>query len=168
MNAYKRHKRIFYFFTSVLRPIAKWKFNFSYDVLAKRNEACIILANHNTDFDAIFMSILSRDHMYFVASEHVFRQGFLSKMFVWAFDAIPRTKADNGVLTVIKMMRRIRKGYNVCIFAEGNRSFDGKTMPILPSTGAFIKRSGAKLITYKFKGGYFLNPDGRSLCDEEK
>jgi 1-acyl-sn-glycerol-3-phosphate acyltransferase len=56
------------------------------------------------------------------------------------------------------MMRRLKKGYSVCLFPEGNRSFDGVTRPFPPSTGRVAKACGAALVTFRTEGAYLSNP----------
>lgn len=52
----------------------------------------LIVANHNADLDPVFLSMAFREHMYFVASEHIFRWGLWSKLIVALFDPISRSK----------------------------------------------------------------------------
>ena len=47
---------------------------------------------------------------------------------------------------------------NVCVFPEGNRTWDGVTAEFLPSIGKLARSSGASLVTYKLTGGYFASP----------
>jgi hypothetical protein len=104
------------------------------------------------------------DHMYFVASEHVFREGFASWLLKYAFAPISRMKGTTDATAALGVIRAIRKKNNVCLFAEGNRSFNGVTGPIFPATGKLAKATGAKLVTYRFEGGYLTMPRwGRSI-----
>ncbi|MDO4573533.1 MAG: hypothetical protein Q4C13_09195, partial [Clostridia bacterium] len=54
--------------------------------------------------------------------------------------------------------RHLKDGHSVCLYPEGNRSWDGVTRPITPATGKMAKISGAKLVTYRSEGVYFSNP----------
>ena len=58
----------------------------------------------------------------------------------------------------MEALRKIKAGANVCIFAEGVRTWDGVTCPILPSTGKLVKSARCGLVTYKINGGYFVSP----------
>ena len=99
-----------------------------------------------------------KKQMYFVASEHVYRKGWVSKLLRWAFEPIAKIKGSSDTLTVMKLIRKLRSGYNVCLFAEGNRSFDGRNFPISEATGKLAKICGASLVTYRIQGGYLTNP----------
>jgi len=118
----------------------------------------IIIANHNTDVDPALVAMGFTGHMYFVASEHAFRKGFFSKVLVALFAPIAIVKTKVNAAVVKETLRRLRAGFNVCIFAEGNRSYTGITGSIPPSTAKLVKISGAALITYRLEGGYFTMP----------
>ncbi len=122
------------------------------------NGPYIVLSNHTTDYDPLFVGASFSRQMYFVASEHITRWGLASRLLNFAFDPIVRYKGTVAASTVMAVLRRVRKGANVCIFAEGARSWDGRTGAILPSTGSLIKSARCALITYKIKGGYFVSP----------
>ena len=61
-------------------------------------------------------------------------------------------------MTVMEMLRKIREGANVAMFAEGARSWDGMTDQFLPSTGKVVKTARCALVTYRIEGGYFVSP----------
>jgi len=150
------------FFYALLRPILRlWtrqKFNFCGEELPDIGESYLLLSNHNTDYDMLFACVVSSRHMFFVASEHIMHMSRFSPLIGWAFAPIVRLKASLAASTVLSVSRTLRRGDNVCMFAEGNRSFDGRTCAILPSTGKLAKASGAALVTYRLEGGYFTSP----------
>jgi 1-acyl-sn-glycerol-3-phosphate acyltransferase len=117
-----------------------------------------LLANHNMDLDGVLVGIAFRKHMFFVASDHIMRKGILSKLLIHAVAPIARVKGKTDAYTVIQMIQSLKAGNNVCMFAEGNRSFNGMTGDIPDVTAKVIKKAGAKLITYKISGGYFTQP----------
>ncbi|MDD3920515.1 MAG: lysophospholipid acyltransferase family protein [Eubacteriales bacterium] len=118
----------------------------------------IVVSNHNTDYDSLLLGISFPRHMYFVASEHIFRTGWLRRLLIYFIDPIPKRKGGADVSTAMQMVRRLRRGNNIALFAEGNKSFDGATCPVHPATGSMVKASGASLITYRLEGGYLTSP----------
>jgi len=118
----------------------------------------LIIANHNTDLDPAFIGLAFSRHMYFIASEHALRAGFPSKILKFLFDPVPINKSRTDVSSVKEMIRRLKAGASVCLFAEGDRSFNGSTAPLNLSTAKLVKSSGADLITYRFEGAYFVTP----------
>lgn len=154
----KRHL----FFYTVLRPFVELYILLKFGYRGKKQEALpetfIILSNHTTDFDMLFVACSFREPMYFVGSEHIARRKTLYKFLQYAFAPIMRRKGTSAASTVMEVLRTVRKGYNVCIFAEGARSWNGVTAPILPSTGKMVKSARCALVTFKLQGGYFVSP----------
>lgn len=164
MKHYKRHVFLFKFLCGALGWIFRWMFNLEVERFGGDGEPFMLIVNHTANYDPIFVGMAARDHMYFVASEHISRKGFVSKLLAWTFAPISRMKGGTDAQAAMSVIRTVRKGANVCMFAEGSRTFSGVTYPIYPATGKLVKSSGVKLITYKFKGGYFSNPRwGRKL-----
>ena len=118
----------------------------------------IIISNHNTNLDPVLIALSFSRHMYFIASEHVFRKGFKSRLLRFFLQPIPIDKTKNDVFSIKDMLNRLKSGASVCLFAEGDRSFNGTTGPIPLSTAKLVRRSGADLITFRLEGGYFTEP----------
>ena len=156
MQARKRHTLLW----KGIRPLASaaaWLlFGFDTDICREKGPM-IVLPNHNADLDPLFLACAFPEPLYFVASEHILRSkagAFLH----WATEIIPRQKGGSASSTVRSILRHTHDGHDVCLFPEGNRSWDGVTRPITPATGKMVRLSGAKLVTYRLEGTYFSNP----------
>lgn len=156
---YKRHVRIWHFL-HFLTPVIRGIYKFDYEKPPKVDGSYLVLANHTTNLDPVLLGVNFWDQMYFVASEHIYRKGFASKILRWAFEPIAKMKGSTDTLTVMKAIRSLREGKNVCIFAEGNRTFNGRSDPKLltAALGKLVKASAANLMTYRLEGGYFAEP----------
>ena len=154
----KRH----IFFYKLLRPLAvvyiKFRFNYTFDVAKNLPDQYMVLSNHATDYDPLLVGCSFPEQMYFMASEHVARWGFLSKVIRYLVDPIFRYKGASSISAVMEMLRRFRNGHNVCFFPEGVRTWNGVTKPITTATAKLVRSSGAALITYKLTGAYFSSP----------
>ena len=157
MDHLNRYSRVWAFFRWALSPWLRHKFNYKPE-LCSAEGPFLVLANHNTDWDPLLLALAFPKYMSFVASEHIFRWGFAAKLIVFLVNPIARLKGTTAGDTAMTMLRRLRKGVNVAMFAEGNRSFNGLTGTILPATGKLARSSGAGLVTYRFDGGYFTSP----------
>lgn len=71
---------------------------------------------------------------------------------------IPLPKGGTALGAVKEILKRLKQGFNVCLFPEGKRSFHGETIPASVALGKLVKRSGAALVTYKVIGGFFTYP----------
>lgn len=158
MKGYRRHVRFYVIMRRLLYWPARQLLHFHPAPAATVVNPYIVVANHNTDFDAILLGLSFPKHMYYVASEHIFRTEWLRKLMIFFLDPIPKRKGGADLNTAMQMARRLRKGYNIALFAEGNKSFHGETCPVHPATGAMVKAAGAALITYRLEGGYFTSP----------
>lgn len=154
----KRHVRFYKGFLPPVRLFLQLKFKYIYKVKKDLPENYIVIANHTTDFDPLFVGVGLRRPMYFVGSEHIARWGWIYKFLKYGFDPILRSKGTVATSTVLDILRRLRKGDNICLFAEGVRSWDGISCPIHPSTAQLVKKAKCSLITYKLTGGYFASP----------
>ena len=156
-QALKRHKRVYAFLKGLLGGIIQNIFGFTYEPVQLGEGPYLITANHNGDLDPALIGIGLSKHMYFVASEHIFRKGFLSWILTYFFAPIARVKGMTDATAALNILRAMKKT-NVCLFAEGNRSYNGVTGPIFPATGKLAKATGAPLVTYRFEGGYLTTP----------
>ena len=154
----KRHT----FFYTLIRPLAvlfvRFKFGYRYEIARDLPDNYIVLSNHTTDYDVIFVAASFRRMMYVVGSEHISRWPRAYKFLKYAFAPILRPKGTTASSTVKDMLRTLRAGNNVLLFAEGVRSWDGVSCPVLPSTGKMIKTARCGLVTYRIEGGYFASP----------
>lgn len=157
MDARKRHTLIW----KGARPIAiagsKLIFNYTADV-CREEGPFLVLSNHNTDLDPMLTACSFPDPLYFVASEHILRQGRISDFVKYITEIIARQKGGSSSATIKNIVRHLKDGHSVCLYPEGNRSWDGVTRPISPATGKLVRMAGAKLITLRMEGAYLASP----------
>ncbi|MBR6766384.1 MAG: 1-acyl-sn-glycerol-3-phosphate acyltransferase [Clostridia bacterium] len=143
---------------TLLSPFFRRIFRYSYEYCAPKGP-CLVISNHVTNFDPILVGMAFRKKpLCFVASEHLFRKGWMTKALVWLFDPIARRKAASGMETAMACARRLKAGDSVCIFAEGETTWDGLTQKIMPATGNLARIPGVTLVTYRLEGGYLTAP----------
>lgn len=157
MEHLRRYQRVWRLLHRVLPPVVRRKVDCDLEP-CRAQGTFLVLANHNTDWDPILLGLAFPEYMSFVASEHIFRWGLSSWLIRFLLNPIARLKGGTAGDTAMTVLRRLKQGINVAMFAEGNRSFNGLTGDILPATGKLARSSGAGLITYRFDGGYFLSP----------
>ena len=157
-DRYEFHCRVWKLLIRIIRPLVRKKFNIENETL-NVDGPCLIISNHVTDWDPLMLALsFPEKQFYFVASEHIFRLGLISKLINCLLEPIARRKASMGTDTVMSCLRHLRAGHSVCIFAEGDASWDGLSHDIFPSTGKLARNSGASLITYRLEGAYLSRP----------
>lgn len=147
------HQVLYGIIRAVVRPFMRHRYNTALQNVAPKSSPCIVLANHTTNEDPILMG-MAFPHMYFVASEQLFRMGILTRLLLWACAPILRLKTRTEMRTAMEVLRVLRSGANVCLFAEGTNSWNGVNCEIPPATSKMVKKSGASLITYRIEGGF--------------
>ncbi len=157
-RAYQRQRRAYRFLYPAAKALMKGLLNYSFQPGPKVEGPCLILSNHVTDFDPILVGLSFPEHMYFVAGENVMRMGFLSKLVGRYGSIIQRVKGTTDAEAALQILRTLKKGRNVCMFAEGNRTFTGETLPVVPATAKLVKLSRSTLVTYRLTGGYLSTP----------
>ncbi len=158
MDEYQRHQKIWRFLYKMNNRWICRKFHMTHEDLHVEGPV-LLIPNHVTAWDPLLVAMSLPDkQVYYVASEHIFRLGFVTRLLNWLVAPIPRRKASSGTDTVKACLRHLRAGHSVCLFAEGEQSWDGLTLPIFSATGKLVKSSGATLVTYRLEGGYLSLP----------
>ena len=154
-----RHNRILNrLLVLLIRPFLKVIFRFRFES-QKLSGPALVICNHVTNFDPLLVSIcFPKDHMHFVASEHLFRKGLLTRFLKYVFDPIPRRKGTTGADTAMACLRKLKQGRSVCLFPEGKCTWDGVTAGVVPSTGRLARMSGVSLVTCRLEGAYLAAP----------
>ena len=152
------HKRAFLFLAPFVGPWLRKRFALTISKFPELPEHFLLISNHVTNIDMLVIGLTLRHHMYFVATEHIFRLGFASKLLRFFLDPIPLAKGGNTSGAVLEILRRLRAGHSVALFAEGNCTWDGRAIPIPEATGKMALKSKAPLVTVRIVGGYFAHP----------
>lgn len=149
---------LYKFLWNLLRKPFEWIFAFQHDY-DREDVPTLIISNHVTNFDPILVALsFPKRRFHFVASEHLFRMGFVSKLLNYVFEPIPRRKGVSGGDAAMSILRKLREGKSVGLFAEGETTWDGKTGSVVSATGRLAQMSKCRLITYRLEGGYHTAP----------
>jgi 1-acyl-sn-glycerol-3-phosphate acyltransferase len=123
----------------------------------------LIVSNHATDLDALFLALCFREPIYFVANDHLFRLGFISKIISWLASPIPILKSGVDIKTIRDIRALVSDGGSIGLFPEGNRTYNGSTAYIPPAIGKLAKLLKIPIVIYSLEGGYLTSPRwGRS------
>ena len=157
MDARTRHTVIWRIAHPLAKVLSKLLYNYDAEVCREKGPL-LVLSNHNTDMDPMLTACSFPDPLYFVASEHILRQGWVSSFVSYITEIIARQKGGSSSATIKNIIRHLKEGHSVCLYPEGNRSWDGVTSPISPATGKLVRMAGTKLVTLRMEGAYLSSP----------
>nr|MCR5089394.1 1-acyl-sn-glycerol-3-phosphate acyltransferase [Oscillospiraceae bacterium] len=155
---YERHQRTWRVLYAMAHRSICGVFRLTHDDL-RIDGPCLIIPNHVSAWDPLLVAMSLREKQaYYVASEHIFRQGLLTSLLDWLVAPIPRKKGASGTDTVKACLRHLKNGHSVCLFAEGEQCWDGRSGHIFPATGKLARVSSATLVTFRIEGAYLSQP----------
>ncbi len=117
----------------------------------------LVIPNHVMTWDPLLISFYVRHPIHFVASDANFRSSFAS-WWLRRFGAIAKSKLRDDFATLRTVMDLLRAGKVVGLFAEGERTWDGTTLPIIPSTAKLVKVANVPVVVPVLKGAYHSLP----------
>lgn len=118
----------------------------------------MILYNHQTAFDQFFVGLAFKRPVYYVASEDLFSNGFVSAIIRYLVEPIPIKKQTTDVAAVINCIKVAKEGGTLAIAPEGNRTYSGKTEYIGPAIASLAKKIKLPIALYRIEGGYGVQP----------
>lgn len=119
---------------------------------------CVVLMNHTTAFDQFFVALALRRNVYFVTSEDVLSNGWISRFLQWAVAPIAIKKSANDPRAVINCMRVVREGGSIVMAPEGNRTYSGRTGYIKPTVADLCYALKVPILLFSIEGGYGVFP----------
>lgn len=154
-----RHKVI----TGIARPILGGYVRLKYGVKIipfkeQKGKQYLVLFNHQTAYDQFLVGMSFKRPIYYVASEDLFSNGFVSKLLRWAVAPIPIKKQANDSSAVMNCIRVAKEGGTIAIAPEGNRTYSGTTEYIKSSIVKLIKVLKLPVAFLKIEGGYGVHP----------
>ncbi|MBQ9459307.1 MAG: 1-acyl-sn-glycerol-3-phosphate acyltransferase [Oscillospiraceae bacterium] len=165
MDEHARYEKKWHILNRLVCPWVVSRFHMDAEPI-RAEGPILLICNHVTAWDPLLTAAaLGCDKQaYYVASEHIFRKGLASRALQWLLAPIPRRKGASSLETVKLCLRHLHAGHSVCLFAEGEQTWDGRSIPVVKGTGSLARACGATLVTYRLEGGYLSLPRwGRGL-----
>lgn len=142
-----------------LYPYAKWKYGLTVDKFRDQGDRpWLILFNHQTPFDQFFVGMSFRGPVYYMATEDLFSNGWLSSLIRWLVAPIPILKATSDISAVRTCIRVAREGGTIAIAPEGNRTYSGRTEYMNPAIVKMVRLLKLPVALYRIEGGYGVEP----------
>lgn len=118
----------------------------------------LILMNHQTAFDQFFVGMAFKGPIYYLASEDIFSNGFVSSLIRYLVAPIPIKKQTTDLRAIMTCVRVVKEGGTIAIAPEGNRTYSGRTVYMSPSIASLAKKLGLPIALYRIEGGYGTHP----------
>ncbi len=118
----------------------------------------LILFNHQTAFDQFFVGLAFRGPVYYLASEDLFSNGFVSSLIRWLVAPIPIKKQTTDLKAIKTCIRVAREGATIALAPEGNRTYSGKTEYMSDSIVTLARKIHLPIALYRLEGGYGVHP----------
>jgi len=142
-----------------IKPIAVAMYGIKIEKFKEEgNRPYLILYNHQTAFDQFFVGLAFKQPVYYVASEDLFSNGFVSSIIRYLVEPIPIKKQTTDVAAVINCIKVAKEGGTLAIAPEGNRTYSGKTEYIGPAIATLAKKIKLPIALYRIEGGYGVQP----------
>ena len=154
-----RHKVV----VALVRPffalVIRSKYHIQYERFREEGKRpYLVVFNHQTAADQFFVSLLFRQHIYYIASEDIFSLGFLSKLLRYAVAPIPIKKQTTDLQAVKTCIRVAREGGSIGLAPEGNRTYHGRTVYIKPAIASLAKKLALPIAIVRIENGYGVQP----------
>lgn len=154
-----RHRFWNFMLRIIVEPLFKCIYKFKgqkFDL--KKNGPHLILCNHTNNVDPILLGTNFNLPVYYIASEQLFSMGFLTKLLVYVFGMISKSKSMPDASTIKNVKRIVDEKGSVGMFVEGNVTFTGENPSIPFAVCKLIKFLKIPVILYRMHGLYLSSP----------
>ena len=118
----------------------------------------LILLNHQTPFDQFFVGKAFKGPIYYLATEDIFSNGWISSLIKYLVAPIPIKKQTTDVKAILNCLRIAKEGGTIAIAPEGNRTYSGRTEYMNPTIAQLAKKLNMPIILFRIEGGYGKEP----------
>ncbi len=154
-----RHKVVRNIAFVLLTPYTLWRYGIKIEKFKeKEDRPYFVLMNHTTPFDQFFVGISIPGPIYYVATEDIFSNGFVSSLIRWLIAPIPIKKQAADITAIRNCMKVAKEGGTIAIAPEGNRTYSGKTEYMSPVIASLARRLKMPIALYRIEGGYGVQP----------
>jgi hypothetical protein len=118
----------------------------------------IIVANHGTFFDPWIIGYFSRYPLAIMCNDDAFRGSAVTRWYLQSIGAFPKKKGAQDFSAMKKTVSLLSSDYPVCIFPEGQTSWDGETQLLYKGIEKIIRHSRVPLVMVRSSGNFLTKP----------
>lgn len=127
------------------------------EILEKLKPPYLVLPNHTMKWDAVLLERIFPDPLHCMAADTHFRKPLVAFLFS-LIGAFPKAKAKSDLGAIRHMMELKKRKKVICVYPEGQMSWDGAQMPLFYSTAKLIKLLKLPVYIPRFTGGSAVFP----------
>ncbi len=154
------HHTLYWFYHSL------FTLGFSIRMQGERNMPptgpALVVANHQSFFDPLLIGLCARRPLVYVARKTLFKNRFFAAM-IRGLNAVPIDQEGIGKEGIRIVLDQLSRGRAVVLFPEGERTWDGKMLPLRPGIHLLIKRTQAPIVPVGIAGAFDAWPRTRVL-----
>lgn len=117
----------------------------------------LLIANHQSFFDPVLIGIAARRRLSYLARKTLFDNRFFAFL-IDTLNAVPIDQDGVGKEGIKTILAQLQQGRAVVVFPEGERTEDGKMLPLKPGISLLIKRVNAPIIPIGIAGAHAAWP----------
>ena len=154
-----RHRVVRDLAFKVLRPYSCWRYGITVEPFREQGDRqYLIMMNHQTVFDQFFVGMAFRGPVYYIATEDLFSNGWVSHLIRYLVEPIPIKKQTTDLKAVKNCLQVAKEGGTIALAPEGNRTYSGKTEYIKPSIVKLARALKLPLAFFRIEDGYGIQP----------
>lgn len=154
-----RHRVVRNIAYCILKPYVSLVYKIKIDKFKDQEKRpYLILMNHQTPFDQFFVGMAFKGPIYYMATEDIFSNGWISSVIRYLVAPIPIKKQTTDVRAILNCMKVAKEGGSIAIAPEGNRTYSGRTEYMSDSIVPLARKLGMPIALYRIEGGYGAEP----------
>lgn len=155
----RRHRAVRNILCFFLTPYCRIKYGIRVEKFKEQEKIpYLILLNHQTPFDQFFVGMAFKGPIYYMATEDIFSNGWVSSLIKFLVAPIPIKKQTTDVRAILNCLKVAKEGGTIAIAPEGNRTYSGQTEYMSPSIVPLARKLNMPIALFRIEGGYGAEP----------
>lgn len=127
------------------------------EIIRRLRPPYLLLPNHTCVFDPFIVNSLIPRPVHYLVTDASFRSRLVA-FGLSLVGGIPKTKTMSDMDAIKNVMRVKDAGGIIGIFPEGQNTWDGHSLPLVPGTAKLAKLLRIPVVTARVNGAYFSKP----------
>lgn len=123
----------------------------------QKDEKIVVLSNHQTDLDPVFIRLSINRYMYILATDNIFSHPIFKHVLSYV-GAIPKRKGVADFESIKKILGISKNGGSILIFPEGNRTYADFQFFIADNFASLLYKLKSTIVLYNIHGGFGTRP----------